>query len=240
MQKNATTFDLSGAELERPRVTLAEAAADKLREFILLEKLPPGATISEREVSAALGISRTPLRGALALLEQEGLVEYTVTRRPRVADPSLEEVADNLVVMGAIEALGGELACANATEADISDIVELDRKMQRAEVTGVDPLDFFRTDMAFHETIVGASQNKSLVETHRQYNARLWRARFISSRRSDGRDLTLKEHGEIVCALLERDGKRTAEAMRAHLVSAVQNIKTAMQERNKLIKGTGL
>lgn len=232
MQKSVSNFDLSDTDLalERPRVTLAEVAADKLREFILLEKLPPGAAISEREVSSLLGISRTPLRGALALLEQDGLVEYTITRRPRVANPSVHEIAQNLVVMGALEALGGELACKHAKDSDIKQIVALDAKMQDGSTT-LEPLDFFRTDMEMHESIVRSSGNYALIETHRRYNARLWRARFISSRRSEGRDQTLSEHTAIITALTARDADKTATAMRVHLTSAISNIKTALEER---------
>lgn len=233
MQKPVSTFDLSeeDLELERPRATLAEVAADKLRDFILLEKLPPGAAISEREVAAMLRISRTPLRGALAILEQDGLVEYTVTRRPRVANPSVAEIAQNLVVMGALEALGGELACKHATDAEIAEIVALDARMQDGSTT-LPPLDFFSTDMNMHETIIRVSGNFALVETHRRYNARLWRARFISSKRSEGRDQTLAEHAAIIAALKTRDAAKTGAAMRKHLSSAISNIETALHERN--------
>jgi DNA-binding GntR family transcriptional regulator len=232
MQKSADTFDLTGAdlELERPRTTLVEITADKLREFILLERLPPGAPISEREVAAALGISRTPLRGALALLEQEGLVEYSVTRRPRVADPSLREISDHLAVMGALEALAGELACAHASQDDIAAVVDLQRRMEDGS-GDMDPLEFFRTDMQMHAAIVRASANRSLIETHATYNARLWRARFVSSRRSEGRGRTLAEHAAIARALTARDGAATARAMRDHLASAVTNIAVALAER---------
>lgn len=232
MRKPANLSELDEADLtlERPRATLAEVAADKLREFILLEKLPAGATISEREVAAALGISRTPLRGALAMLEQEGLVDYSVTRRPRVADPSLEEISENLVVMGVLEALGGELACANASDAEIARVVELRRAME--EGSGVmQPVEFFQTDMEMHESIVRASGNRALIQTHRQYNARLWRARFMSSQRSDGRELTLAEHVAIVDALQARDGVATARALRVHLASALINTRTGRAER---------
>ena len=234
MRNNAGKFDPKDADLalERPRTTLAEVAADKLREFILLEKLPPGATIAEREVAAALGISRTPLRAALAILEQEGLIDYSVTRRPRVADPSLEEITQNLVVMGTLEALAGELACRYAGDDEIARIVGLNRQMQ--EGSGIlEPLEFFRTDMAMHETIVRASGNSALIETHRQYNARLWRARFVSSRRSAGRERTLAEHGAIATALSARDAKATAAALREHLTSAVNNISVALKECQK-------
>jgi DNA-binding GntR family transcriptional regulator len=235
LQKNADKFDLGEADLElsRSRVTLVEIAADKLREFILLEKLPPGAAIAERDVAQALGISRTPLRGALAILEQDGLVEYSVTRRPRVADPSLEEISQNLMVMGTLEALAGELACADATDADIRQIVALQHAME-AGSTSLEPLAFFRTDMMMHEAIVRASGNMPLIDTHRQYNARLWRARFMSSQRSAGRDQTLAEHAAITEALLRRDAKATAAALRAHLASAVSNFSVASEERRNL------
>lgn len=234
MGKPRNAFDLADGDLalDRPRATLTDAIADKLREFILLEKLPPGAAISERDVSTALGVSRTPLRGALALLEREGLVEYTVSRRPRVADPSIGEIADNLAVMGAIEALGGELACARAGDADIARAAELDRKM-REGAGRLDPVELFRADMRFHETIVAAGGNGALIETHRQYIARLWRARFISSRRRSGREQTMREHAAILEALRRRDAAETAQAMRDHMVSATANCRLAMAGRGQ-------
>jgi DNA-binding GntR family transcriptional regulator len=233
--KPAETFDLSDAhlELDRPRETLVDMAADRLREFILLEKLPAGAAISEREVATALGISRTPLRGALALLEQDGLVEYTVSRRPRVADPSLHEITQDLVVMGALEALAGELACVHAADSDIDEVRELQRRMENGSGT-LEPLEFFRTDMQMHATIVKASGNRSLLDTHSRYNARLWRARFVSSRRSAGRDRTLSEHAAIVAALSQRDPAATSQALRAHLGSTVTNISIALEEQRNL------
>ena len=234
MGKPKNAFDLADGDLalDRPRATLTDAIADKLREFILLEKLPPGAAIPERDVSSALGVSRTPLRGALTLLEREGLVEYTVSRRPRVADPSIGEIADNLAVMGAIEALGGELACARANEADIARAAELDRKM-REGAGRLDPVELFRADMRFHETIVAAGGNGALIETHRQYIARLWRARFISSRRRSGREQTMREHAAILDALRRRDAAGTAQAMRDHMVSATANCRLAMTGRGQ-------
>ena len=67
-----------------PRRRMAEEAADTLREMILLEKLAPGMAFSERDVAEALGISRTPLKEAVRTLENEGLIEFGPTRRPRV------------------------------------------------------------------------------------------------------------------------------------------------------------
>ncbi|MXX90573.1 MAG: GntR family transcriptional regulator [Boseongicola sp. SB0677_bin_26] len=212
-----------------PRRSLAERAADTLREFILLGKLPPGVAVRERELAEALSISRTPLKEALRILENEGLIVYGPTRRPRVADPSLEELAQNLAVLGALEALAGELACKNATDAEIAEAAGLEERMRLADER-TESLQFFRWDMEFHQTIVRAARNAPLLESHRTYNARLWRARFISSKMRTARDRTLGQHNDILSALQARDAPACASHMRLHLEAAIANI-AATQER---------
>ena len=234
MSKKTDITDLDTGELAlaRPRATLVEVTADKLRELILLEKLPAGAHISERDLAAALGISRTPLTRALTILEQDGLIEYSVTRRPQVANPRLDEIEQNLIVMGALEALAGELACACITDAEIAQVAEYQRQIEAGDST-LSPLESFRLDMQMHEAIVQASRNAPLIDTHLKFNARLWRARFQSSQRRSGRGQTLAEHRAIVDARSRRDAKATSEALRHHLASAVTNTKNALQEDGK-------
>jgi DNA-binding GntR family transcriptional regulator len=207
----------------KPRRTLAEEAADTLREFILLGKLASGTAVPERDLAEALGVSRTPLREALRLLEIEGLVEYSATRRPRVADPSLEELTQYISVLGALEGLAGETACAEATDAEIAHIQRLGADLD--ERSGVlEPLAFFQLDMQFHAAIVESSRNEPLIETHRQYNARLWRARFLSSQQADRREITLAQHEQISAALTKRDATATRRVLREHLQSTITNI----------------
>lgn len=215
----------------RRRPSLADEAAEALRRLILLERLPAGSPIVERDVADALSISRTPLRAALRTLEMEGLVEYSQSRRPRVANPSMEELGQNLRVLGALEGLAGELASKSATAAEIEEITVLNQRMNEGSGT-LAPLAFFETDMAFHRAIVTASRNAPLIETHRHYNARLWRARFISSERRPDRPGTLAQHDEIADALSARDAARCARAMRLHLETAVSNIARALAERS--------
>lgn len=212
-----------------PRKSLADRAADTLREFILLGKLAPGVAVPERDLADALKISRTPLKEALRILENEGLIVYGPTRRPRVADPSLEEVAQNLAVLGALEALAGELACKHATDDEIAAAAELEKRMRLAD-NATEPLEFFRWDMEFHQTIVRAARNAPLLQSHNQYNARLWRARFISSKTKTARDRTLGQHEDILAALQARDGRNCGKHMRLHLEAAIANI-TAAQEK---------
>lgn len=232
MAARAAILEMWGDEAPvlRERKSLAEEAADALRELILLEKIGPGTAVPERDLADALGISRTPMREALRLLEVEGLVEFTATRRARIADPSIEELEQYLTVLGALEGLCGELACVHATAGEIARINELNERMQSGSDV-MEPLDFFRTDMAFHRTIVEASRNVPLLETHRQYNARLWRARFISSRRRPDRAGTLAQHDEISRAITNRERAASCEALRGHLKSTVVNIRKSLAER---------
>ncbi len=220
--KLASIVSESGQVPERR--SLSMEAADALRELILLEKLAPGTPVPERDLAEGLGISRTPLKDALRILEIEGLVEYGPTRRPRVADPSLDEIEQNILVLSALEALAGELACVAATDEEIAEIQKLDASM-RALPSDSSAIEFFHLDMEFHARIVAASSNGPLAATHKQYNARLWRARFMSSRQEDRRDNTLAEHGAICKALAARDPSATAAALRNHLASTVINLR---------------
>ncbi len=216
--------------LKKPS-NLADNAAELLRTMILLEKFPPGMPLPERDTSAALGISRTPLREAIRLLEREGLIEFSASRRPRVANPSIDEIADYLRVQGALEGLGGELACINATDKELDKIASMNSDFF-AMLGKEEPMDSFKRDMAIHSAIVAAGHNQPLMKTHATYNARLWRARFISSQRKISRAKTIREHQTIIDALLSRDPQKASRALKSHLTTAISNVTLAMKERD--------
>lgn len=218
------------------RKSLAEQIADELRDLILLEKLKPGSAIPERETAEALGVSRTPLRESLRILASEGLVEIAPNRPPLVANPSEEDLKSLLQVQGALEALAGELACFEASDGEIEEIALMEKDMSDTS-DDCDPLEFFQKDMQFHQKIVAASKNKALIDTHKTYNSRLWRARFISSRRRVNRAGTLNQHRDIVVALRDRSPKKAAKALRGHLAAGFLNIRKALKELDKHKEG---
>ncbi|PLS21113.1 GntR family transcriptional regulator [Neptunicoccus cionae] len=229
MNDTGWTYELRNFAELKPRKSLASDAADNLREFILLGKLAPGMPVRERDLAEAFGISRTPLKEALRILESEGLISYGPTRRPFVADPSLDEINDWLRVQGALEALAGELACQTASDSELAEIEKLNTSITDLR-DGDEPLEAFRRDMAFHTAIVAASGNHALYETHAVYNARLWRVRFLSSQRTAGQDVTRREHLEIVAALKARDAAAARTALKQHLRTAETNIANAKAE----------
>jgi len=231
--RSAVSLNSSGIDTEVTRLerkSLAERVADELRDLVLLEKLKPGATIPERETAQALGVSRTPLRESLRILSSEGLIDIEPNRPPKVADPSIAELSSLLEVQGALEALAGELACRHADEHEIKKIVDVEATMRATSDTS-DPLEFFQLDMQLHSLIVAASGNQPLIDTHRHYNSRLWRARFISSRERVNRPGTLDQHAVIVQTLEKRDGKACAQALKHHLHAGYLNIESALANK---------
>jgi len=205
------------------RQRLADQIADVLREQMLTGALNPGDAIHERETSDALGVSRTPLREAILILEAEGLVETSPARSPIVAAPTLKELTQMLTVLATLEGLAGELACQTAQKPDLDRIGQILAVMEQ-EQDATDTVAFFRTDMAFHQAIVAASGNQPLIKTHKQYNSRLWRARYMSSSRKIARAQVMADHREIYAGLTSGDARKTSRVLRRHLDTAVSNI----------------
>jgi len=216
--------------------TLPEIVAEQLRARILLGDFPPGANIPERETSAELGVSRTPLREALRILASEGLVVIRPARSPVVADPSMQEILDLFAVMRALEALAGELVCLHASD-DLIGSITARHQVLRELSAREEPVAFFNADMAFHQAIVDAANNPPLAKTHRQYNSRLWRARFLTARVITERDRIIREHGEILSALQARDTGWATAMLNAHLRSANRKIEELYAEKAALGRG---
>ena len=195
---------------------LSEQIANQLRRNILRGKLPPGASIKERDNATEMGVSRTPLREAVRILAKEGLVDLRPARSPIVSIPSIKQVSDEVEVLLAVEKLSGELACGRATDADIDEIEQIVEQMADLFDTA-DPLDLFEIDMSFHSAIARASHNAPLAEIHRTFLARLWRSRFLAAVKRRNRERVISHHRQIVAAIAERDADAAVALMATHL-----------------------
>lgn len=218
--------------------TLANAIAYELRREILRGNLPPGAPIKERDNAERQGVSRTPMREAIRILAKEGLVQLRPLRSPVVADPSLAEIIEQVQVLHALEMLSGELACRNASDAEIAAIIAMKDRIE-AIYGQADTLDLFELDMQFHCAIVAASHNTVLAETHGAFMARLWRARYLSARRKTTRDRVLRQHNAICEALRRRDVAAVKDQIGQHLAALVENIEDHFREESRIADAAG-
>ncbi|WP_134724238.1 GntR family transcriptional regulator [Paracoccus luteus] len=212
--------------------TRPDAAADRtrpaalarlLRREILTGVLAPGSAIKERDQADRLGVSRTPLREAVRILAQEGLVTLRPLRSPLVADPDLTEVLDEIAVLRRLELFSGELACRNATPAEIAAIADLVAAVARDHAAG-DALDVFDLDMRMHRAIVAAGHNAALTRTHAEYLSRLFRVRFLSARERADAGRVLADHDAMLHALQTRDAAAMERAIESHFDGLERNI----------------
>jgi DNA-binding GntR family transcriptional regulator len=199
-----------------PRLGLHDQAAQRLRALIVEGTLPAGGALVETELSAALGISRTPLREALKLLAVEGLVELRPNRSPRVAELRRDAVTALFEAIAAIERGAAELAALRITAAELERLRQLQAEMEAHHAAG-DLSSYFALNQQIHALIVAAARNGPLREAHEALHAR---AEIARRRALDSRarwDESVAEHRAILAALEARDPASAGRLLADHV-----------------------
>lgn len=206
-----------------------ETAYLAVREKIISGELQPGAPLSERAICEELKVSRTPLREAIKMLAREGLVEISATRRARVASLSLEEAANMLTLLAALEGLSGEQACQKVSASDIAHLERLQAAMQQAYQQG-DLAAYFDLNQSIHLEILRIADNKVLTEMFGNLNARLRYARRRLNP-TPGRWLqAVTEHEQMLVYLRKGDSKKLRALMEDHLRNKTDVLLATMLE----------
>jgi DNA-binding GntR family transcriptional regulator len=196
--------------------TLPAAVGDALRALITDGTLAPGARLNERTLCDRLGVSRTPLREAFRVLASEGLIELTPNRGAQVVALSDSDIRDSFELMGALEALAGELACARITDEEITQVKALTFQMLACEARRDLPA-YYRLNREIHDRINAAARNRALAQTYATQNVRIQNLRFRSNFDEEKWAKAARQHEAMVAALEARDGERLARILRDHL-----------------------
>lgn len=216
--------------VERP-LSLAEHARVVVRDDILSGRLAPGDRLSEAFVTQRAGVSRTPVREAMRLLQAEGLIHAERGRGAFVAyQLSFEEALLIYRCRLVIEPFMAKLAAERATPADVRRCEEILERFNAAVDQHEDTLRIISVDGEFHSAIYDAS-NSELVAIFRSYWAKL---QFQLSARVYGRELPArfgKEHETILAAIREGDGRAASRLMTAHIKHGQRRIKESFAER---------
>ena len=220
--------DIATLELPQiPRRPLHEQASDRLRELIVQGRLGPGTRLNERLLCVQFGVSRTPLREAIKLLAAERLVELLPNRGAIVANMDAARVAEMLAVMSALEVLAGELACGNATDAQLSEIRALHIEMLAMHARG-DIVGYFNFNQTIHLKLAEYSGNGMLYQIYRQLNVNVRRARYMANLTKQRWDEAIREQQEILAALTARDSSRLKALLADHLAHKISSIIDAL------------
>jgi DNA-binding GntR family transcriptional regulator len=220
---------IATASVAEPRLLAAEVV-ERLRDMIIQGELAPGVKLNERVLCERLHTSRTPVREAIKYLASEGLVELLPNRGAIVTPITAATVREMFELLGALEALAGELACVNASDADIAEIRALHYQMlahhARSELAP-----YFRFNQQIHMRLVESAGNATLVNTYRALNGHVRRARYMANLSRERWDHAVEEHQKILEALVRRDSALLPELLRSHLSNKMTVVLEALAQQ---------
>ncbi len=200
---------------KRPK-SLKELALEHLREKIINGQLEMGERLSERKISDELGVSKSPIREALARLQDEGLVVIEPQKGAHVFTLSETEVAQICDFRLAIEYAAFELALERNAKALTQDMARIVEKMIEAKEQG-DNQTYLSLDADFHQLIFQYSANPYLHASYNQYVGKVSALRTHLSQYEHHTDLSLKEHEDILDAAYKNDLKIIRALLREHI-----------------------
>ncbi len=209
------------------RSSLHEQLTARLRDMIVEGDLAPGERVPEKALCERFGVSRTPLREALKVLASEGLLELLPNRGATVVGLTAADVDELFPIMGALEGLAGELACAHVTEEEIAEVRALHYQMV-LHYTRSELPPYFRLNQQIHERIIDAARNPSLARTYRGLAGRIRRARYLANMSKARWARAVEEHEAILAALADRNGARLAQILKAHLRNKCETVKESL------------
>lgn len=159
--------------------SLAEGVARNIREAILLGKLRPGEKIIENELANRMRISRSTVREALRILEQEGLITLFPRKGARVTEISLREVKEIYAIRANLESLAAKLAISNLKTTQMERMENLIKRMS-IETKKNDIENVIKLNEKFHELIVNAGDNQRLNQLIQSLKNQIQRFRIAS------------------------------------------------------------
>jgi DNA-binding GntR family transcriptional regulator len=198
-----------------------------IQEEILGKKFKPGERMLEEVICAELGISRTPVREALVVLEQRGLVVQKPHRGSFVATFSPNEIADLLRLEAAVEGLAASLAAQNRTEEQLQEMEALTGSISSALTEHFDTESFYNYDRNFHYKMVECSGSPIIVRVVEVQLAQIYLCRYYTITAPNRFIHSVREHQEIIECLKRSDPAGAERAARNHLESVIRDYQAA-------------
>ena len=211
--------------LERPK-SLRELALEHLRNRIVDGSLKMGQILSERKISEELGVSKSPVREALAQLRDEGLVNIEPQKGARVFSLSEAEVTQICDFRQAIETAAFELALSRDPEGLASDIVKIVKKMEQERKYGNEK-EYLALDTSFHQLIFEHAGNDYLTASYTRYVGKIAALRTHLAKLPQHTELSFEEHQKIASAVGKADLTKIKSLLAEHIDRTRQTYESA-------------
>lgn len=217
-QKDATR-DKTSFELPAGSGDLVSEVYTLIRKEITAGKLRIGERITEVELAARLGVSRTPVREAVSRLEADGLLTNEPRRGLIVTNLSHQQVVELYFMREILEGAAARLAAQGASDIELATLTELSNK----EFTCLDDLEALQEiNRNFHRMLMLAAHNRYLLRSLTQLSVTMSLLPSLLDQ-GDRARLAAEEHRAIVNALNRRDREEAESAAREHVRASQQH-----------------
>ncbi len=206
-------------------LTYKEKAFKTIRRQIISNQLPAGEPLNERELAGRLSISKTPIREAILLLHNEGLVRFFPKKGAFVAPVTLDDVREIIQIREGIEPVAAGIAANNCDEKELSDFQNKFKALEKERQKDYQTIR--KVGVEFHAFLVSSTKNKRLIDLHYSLDGQMSRARnlFHSNLPLSYYDQTLTELLAIIRAVKKGNGKSAEALMRQHIVDYWKRLK---------------
>lgn len=202
---------------------LRDVVFNTLRQGILTGELKPGERLMEIHLADTLGVSRTPIREAIRMLELEGLVTMIPRRGAEVSRISMQDLRDVLEVRRSLDTLAVCLACKRIKEDKIKELEQAALDFAKATETK-NATTIAQADVKFHDIILEASDNKRLSQMVNNLAERVYRYRLEYVKDPKNHEKLINEHERILEYIKRGDEENARKAIELHIDNQEKNI----------------
>ncbi|MCI8342137.1 MAG: GntR family transcriptional regulator [Firmicutes bacterium] len=208
---------------------LREVVFNSLRDAILKGELKPGERLLENYLADKLGVSRTPVREALRMLEQEDLVALIPRRGAQVLDLSAADIKNVLEIRSALEAVGIRHACEEMGEESLKEIKTLNIQFEKA-FEDKDYEKVATVDEKIHDIIFEAADNRKLVQIISNMRAQVYRYRMAYLKVYETKTAVINHHRKIIEAIENHRVDEGVKVMAEHIEHQTQVILKSLKK----------
>lgn len=153
--------------------TYAIQVSQFIRKMIQEGKLSPGAPVKENDLATFLNISRAPIREALQILTQDGLIVSEPQKGKTIRVLSAKEIIDGYALAAILEAEGIIMSLDNWTDEDNKDLLNILKKMENKSKKAADITDLAELDELLHNMLLSRCTNEQLIENARRFSSNI-------------------------------------------------------------------
>jgi DNA-binding GntR family transcriptional regulator len=230
---SAASGDSDVATIERPRLEPIDTSFSfKNKAYAALKSVIVGMDVygshddirlDERTLAQEFGISRTPVREAMAQLEREGFVRSVPRRGVYVVRKTKREVIELITAWAALESMAARLITANASDDEVASLRKMFATFDNGEVRA--HLDeYSEVNIEFHQMIIRLSRNSVLVQLAENLFTHMRMIRRKTIGEKDRADRSIRDHMHIIEALEARDTVRAEKLVRDHALGLAEHV----------------